>query len=82
MSMLFNMFSKQVQTYCKTKNGQQNVSECKRNMMTYGVEKLNDMGDASLDKMDPYQRNADNIRKFRFFYIHHKKFSSSSSVKA
>jgi hypothetical protein len=64
MSMLFNMFSKQVQTYCKTKNDQQNVSECKRDMMTYGVVKLNDMGDSSLDKMDPYQRNADNIRKF------------------
>lgn len=62
--MLFNMFSKQVQTYCKSKNGEQNVMECKRNMMTYGVVKLNDMGDSSLDKMDPYQRNADNIREF------------------
>lgn len=65
MSMLFNMFSKQVQSYCKTKNDEGRITQCKQNMMTYGVVKLQDMDEPSLDKMDPYQRNADNIREFQ-----------------
>lgn len=63
MSMLFNVYAKQVQSYCDTKDGEQ-LRNCKDNMMMYGVVKLHEMNEASLDKMDPYQRGADNIRKF------------------
>lgn len=66
MGMLYNVYTKQVSSYCKTKDGAQ-ISNCKHNMMMYGVVKLNEMDESSLDKMDPYQRNADNLRKF---FIH------------
>lgn len=56
------MFAKQVKDYCKDKHNA-NASQCKRNMMVYGMEKLNDMEESHLDKMDPYQRDANNIRK-------------------
>lgn len=62
LSHLYSMFAKQVKDYCKDKHNA-NVSQCKRNMMVYGMEKLNDMEESHLDKMDPYQRDADNIRK-------------------
>lgn len=65
MNHLYSMFAKQVQAYCQSKtNG--DASQCKKNMMMYGVVKLNDMEESHLDQMDPYQRNANNIRKFSF----------------
>ncbi|CRL06853.1 CLUMA_CG019591, isoform A [Clunio marinus] len=60
MSHLYSMFAKQVQAYCKEKL-HENSSQCKHNMMMYGIIKLNDMEDSHLDQMDPYQRNANNI---------------------
>lgn len=64
MSHLYSMFAKQVQTYCKSKtSGDSDL--CKKNMMLYGISKLNDMEESHLDQMDPYQRNANIIRKCR-----------------
>lgn len=57
------MFAKQVKDYCKDKHNA-NTSQCKRNMMVYGMEKLNEMEESHLDKMDPYQRDANAIRKY------------------
>jgi hypothetical protein len=62
------MFAKQVQNYCKGKTGA-SAAQCKKNMMLYGITKLNDMEESHLDKMDPYQRNANNIRKCLFFVV-------------
>lgn len=62
MSHLYSMFAQQVSAYCKGK-GDGDASQCKKNMMMYGVTKLNDMEESHLDQMDPYQRNADTIRK-------------------
>lgn len=68
MSHLYSMFAKQVQSYCKGKTSG-DASQCKKNMMVYGIAKLNDMEESHLDQMDPYQRNANNIRKFTRFFI-------------
>ena len=68
MAHLYSMFAKQVQSYCQGKTDGA-VSQCKKNMMLYGVTKLNDMEESHLDHMDPYQRNANNIRKCRVFIV-------------
>lgn len=60
MNHLYSMFAKQVQVYCKEKLSG-DASQCKKNMMIYGVSKLNEMEESHLDAMDPYQRNANNI---------------------
>lgn len=57
------MFAKQVQTYCKSKASGSDSAQCKKNMMLYGISKLNEMEESHLDLMDPYQRNANTIRK-------------------
>jgi hypothetical protein len=62
MSHLYSMFAKQVQAYCQGKTSG-DASQCKKSMMLYGVTKLNEMEESHLDQMDPYQRNANNIRK-------------------
>lgn len=38
-------------------------------MMVYGITKLNDMEESHLDRMDPYQRNANNIRECRLLSL-------------
>lgn len=63
MNHLYSMFAKQVQNYCKEKAAGGDASQCKKNMMMYGVTKLNGMEESHLDTMDPYQRDANNIRK-------------------
>lgn len=60
LTHLYSMFAKQVKDYCKEKYNQ-NSSQCKRNMMVYGMEKLNEMEESHLDKMDPFQRDANAI---------------------
>lgn len=62
MSHLYSMFAQQVQTYCKGKRDG-DAAQCKKNMMLYGVAQLNEMEESHLDLMDPYQRNANIIRK-------------------
>lgn len=62
MSHLYSMFAKQVQVYCKTANNNgMSIAECKRDLMTHGLSKLNDMSESHLDIMDPYQRGAMDI---------------------
>lgn len=60
MSHLYSMFAKQVSTYCK---GSQEMptNMCKRNLLMYGINKLQDMNESHLDSMDPYQRDAHDI---------------------
>ncbi|KAG5679397.1 hypothetical protein PVAND_008965 [Polypedilum vanderplanki] len=60
LTHLYSMFAKQVKDYCKNKNNV-NTSQCKRNMMLYGMKKLNGMEEEHLDAMDPYQRDANTI---------------------
>lgn len=54
------MFAKQVSSYCKT-NIDTPVAKCKRDLLVYGVDKLERMSDLHLDAMDPYQRGANDI---------------------
>lgn len=63
LTSLYSMFAKQVSTYCKNKENA-NVAECKREMMVYGMDKLNKMEESHLDEMSPFQKNADAIRKY------------------
>uniref|UniRef100_A0A023ELX7 Putative secreted protein n=1 Tax=Aedes albopictus TaxID=7160 RepID=A0A023ELX7_AEDAL len=60
MSHLYSMFAKQVSSYCK---GSQDMptNMCKRNLLMYGINKLQDMNESHLDSMDPYQRGAHDI---------------------
>ncbi|XP_055609871.1 rhythmically expressed gene 5 protein [Uranotaenia lowii] len=60
MSHLYSMFAKQVSSYCK---GTQDMptNMCKRNLLMYGINKLQDMNESHLDSMDPYQRGAHDI---------------------
>ncbi|XP_053664699.1 rhythmically expressed gene 5 protein [Anopheles marshallii] len=60
MSHLYTMFAKQVSSYCK---GSQDMptNMCKRNLLMYGINKLQDMNESHLDSMDPYQRGATDI---------------------
>lgn len=64
MSHLYSMFAKQVSDYCKaggssTRNTP--VAQCKRDLLTYGLERLQNMPDTHLDTMDPYQRGANEL---------------------
>lgn len=62
MSHLYSTFAKQVQSYCKTSSD--NAVHCKRELLMYGLGKLQDMSESHLDSMDPYQRGASDISKF------------------
>lgn len=66
MSHLYSMFAKQVSSYCKT-NIDTPVAKCKRDLLVYGVDKLERMTDLHLDAMDPYQRGANDISKLHYF---------------
>ncbi|XP_034255006.1 rhythmically expressed gene 5 protein [Thrips palmi] len=57
MSHLFNMFVKQVEDHCD----QSTMPDCNKVLMVYGLTNLAKMDDDSLDKMDPYQREAHDI---------------------
>ncbi|KAK9500055.1 hypothetical protein O3M35_001395 [Rhynocoris fuscipes] len=57
MSHLFNMFVKQVSDHCHSSN----MPDCEKVLLVYGLTNLAKMEDESLDKMDPYQRGANNI---------------------
>lgn len=60
MSHLYSMFAKQVSSYCKTSQDMP-TNMCKRNLLMYGINKLQDMNESHLDSMDPYQRGAHDI---------------------
>lgn len=57
MSYLYNMFENQVHETCGT-------SQCKQELLKYGLTKLKTMSEEALDKMDPYQRGSGDISKF------------------
>lgn len=57
MSHLFNMFVKQVAEHCDSSN----MPDCQKVLLVYGLTNLAKMEDDSLDKMDPYQRGANDI---------------------
>lgn len=60
MSHLYTMFAKQVSSYCKSAQDMP-TNMCKRNLLMYGINKLQDMNESHLDSMDPYQRGATDI---------------------
>ncbi|XP_063700078.1 rhythmically expressed gene 5 protein [Culicoides brevitarsis] len=60
MSHLYSMFAKQVQQYCKAIQDV-HKPQCKRDLLMYGLSKLQAMNDGHLDTMDPYQRGANDI---------------------
>lgn len=65
MSHLYSMFAKQVASYCKNlPEDSPSVTQCKRNLLMYGLNKLQDMSEIHLDTMDPYQRGANDISKY------------------
>jgi hypothetical protein len=78
------MFANQVSTYCKNK-ANANASQCKRNMMVYGMSKLNGMEESHLDAMDPFQKDGDAIRKYLLllsvFRTSRKKFRYEEKIK-
>lgn len=62
MSHLYSMFAKDVSKYCKTNSDA--AVKCKRDLLSFGVNKLEKMTETHLDAMDPYQRSANDISKF------------------
>uniref|UniRef100_A0AAG5DEX6 Uncharacterized protein n=1 Tax=Anopheles atroparvus TaxID=41427 RepID=A0AAG5DEX6_ANOAO len=60
MSHLYTMFAKQVSSHCKNSQDMP-TNMCKRNLLMYGINKLQDMNESHLDSMDPYQRGATDI---------------------
>lgn len=61
------MFAKEVSKYCKS-NTETVVPKCKHDLLSYGVAKLEQMNESHLDAMDPYQRSANDISKYHFFF--------------
>lgn len=57
------MFAKQVQQYCKSIQDI-HKPQCKRDLLMYGLGKLQSMSDGHIDTMDPYQRGANDISKY------------------
>lgn len=62
MSHLYKIFSKQVASYCT----ESPLPDCNKNMLVSGIRSLASMDDNQLDRMDPYQRGANDISKFRY----------------
>lgn len=66
MSHLYQTFAGQVSNHCRS-NGSgvksSPVAECKRDLLMYGVKKLQKLSDVELDAMDPFQRDAMDISK-------------------
>ncbi|XP_055374169.1 rhythmically expressed gene 5 protein [Condylostylus longicornis] len=63
MSHLYSIFAKLVSDYCKTSYEVRNipVAQCKRDLLTYASDKLQEMPDTNLDLLDPYQRGANDL---------------------
>jgi hypothetical protein len=66
MSHMMKIFAKQVSSHCKNNMEDKYVSQCKRELMVYGLGKLHDMDESHLDVMDPYQRGAPDLSKFEY----------------
>lgn len=57
MSYLYSTFANQVDDFCENVK----MTDCNRELLKYGLNKLKDMPEDHLDTMDPYQRNAHDI---------------------
>ncbi|XP_043289343.1 rhythmically expressed gene 5 protein isoform X2 [Venturia canescens] len=57
MSYLYNIFSRQVAKYCADSSS----PDCNKNLLISGVRNLVNLDEIDLDRMDPYQRDADDI---------------------
>jgi len=68
MSYLYSTFGQLVSFHCKTATTTTAlnvpVNQCKRNLLSYGYEKLQKFTDSELDAFDPYQRGANELSKF------------------
>ncbi|XP_037809951.1 rhythmically expressed gene 5 protein [Lucilia sericata] len=63
MSYLYSTFAQLVSVHCKATTASSNipVNQCKRDLLSYGYEKLQTFNDAQLDAFDPYQRGASQL---------------------
>ncbi|XP_076169789.1 rhythmically expressed gene 5 isoform X2 [Ptiloglossa arizonensis] len=57
MSHLFRMFSQQVAKFCTDSS----MPDCNKNLLVSGLRNLANMDDTVLDKLDPYQRGANEM---------------------
>lgn len=64
MSHLYSMFAKQVSAHCKSAANELPVALCKRDLLVYGIGRLERMSDVHLDAMDPYQRGVNDLSKY------------------
>lgn len=81
MSHLYSMFAKQVQTFCKTTTSELSKAQCKRDLLMYGLGKLNDMNEQHLDTMDPYQRGAHSLSEYLITVFNYFKQLKTSLLK-
>lgn len=59
---LYNMFQSQVQNFCET-------NACRQQLKNYGWNKLKNMSEDHLDKMDPFQKGSNDISELNFSEI-------------
>lgn len=64
MSHLYSMFAKQVSAHCKSAANELPVALCKRDLLVYGIGRLESMSDVHLDAMDPYQRGVNDLSEY------------------
>lgn len=60
MGYLYSMFKNQVDEFCEFSE----MDNCKDELTRYGLKRLREMDENSLDEMDPYQRGANSISKY------------------
>lgn len=58
------MFANQVEEFCEFSE----IPNCSQELLKYGLRQLKDMPEDHLDTMDPYQRGANSISKYRLFW--------------
>lgn len=75
MSYLYSTFAQLVSVHCKATTATSNVpvNQCKRDLLSYGYEKLQTFSDAQLDAFDPYQRGASQLSKYIFLRLNSRK---------
>ncbi|XP_011301968.1 rhythmically expressed gene 5 protein [Fopius arisanus] len=57
ISHLYRLFSKRVMDYCQKSS----MPDCNKNLMVMGLRQLANMNDNEMDRLDPYQRDADDM---------------------
>lgn len=59
-SYLYSTFAGQVEFFCKSST----IKNCSFELLKYGLNKLKNTPEETLDIMDPYQRDADKISEY------------------